>query len=51
VARDRLDAEQTGLTHFLLRPGKRAGPDGLEFIAFGPHYEADGEPVDDAWVR
>ena len=27
-----------------------AGPDGLEFIAFGPHYEADGEPVRDAWV-
>jgi mannose-6-phosphate isomerase-like protein (cupin superfamily) len=100
VARDRLDAEQTGLTHFRLRPGKRspfshrhsraeeiyvilrgtgrvklddefvdvgtldavrvgpqvarafeAGPDGLEFIAFGPHFEADGEPIDDAWVR
>src|SRR6476646_5212854 len=96
VARDRLDAEQTGLTHFRLRPGKRspfshrhiraeevyvilsgtgrvklddelvdvrpldavrvgphvarafeAGPDGLEFIAFGPPYEGDGEPVDD----
>jgi quercetin dioxygenase-like cupin family protein len=26
-----------------------AGPDGLEFIAFGPHH-ADGEPVDDDWV-
>jgi mannose-6-phosphate isomerase-like protein (cupin superfamily) len=100
VARDRLDARQTGLTHFRLRPGKRspfmhrhsraeevyvilrgtgrvklddefvdvraldavrvgpevarafeAGPDGLGFIAFGPHYEADGEPVDDAWVQ
>jgi mannose-6-phosphate isomerase-like protein (cupin superfamily) len=28
-----------------------AGPDGLELIAFGPHFEADGEPVDDDWVR
>jgi mannose-6-phosphate isomerase-like protein (cupin superfamily) len=27
-----------------------AGPDGLEFIAFGPHYDADGAPVDDAWT-
>jgi quercetin dioxygenase-like cupin family protein len=27
-----------------------AGPDGLEFIAFGPHVPGDGEPVDDAWV-
>ena len=26
-----------------------AGPDGLEFIAFGPHH-ADGEPVEDDWV-
>jgi quercetin dioxygenase-like cupin family protein len=100
VAREALDAEQTGLTHFRLRPGKRspfvhrhkraeevylvlagsgriklddelselraldvvrvapevarafeAGPDGLEFIAFGPHYEADGEPVNDSWVE
>jgi mannose-6-phosphate isomerase-like protein (cupin superfamily) len=99
VARKDLDAEQTGLTHFRLRPGKRspfmhrhrraeevyvilrgagrvklddvivdvraldavrvapqvarafeAGPEGLEFIAFGPHHEADGEPVEDAWV-
>jgi mannose-6-phosphate isomerase-like protein (cupin superfamily) len=94
-----LDAEQTGVTHFRLRPGKRspfshrhrnaeeiyvilagagrvkleddlfavrardairvapgvarafeAGPDGLEFLAFGPHHEGDGEPVDDPWV-
>jgi mannose-6-phosphate isomerase-like protein (cupin superfamily) len=100
VAREDLDAEQTGLSHFRLRPGKRspfmhrhkraeevyviiggtgrvkvdddifdvraldvvrvapetarafeAGPDGLEFIAFGPHYEADGVPVDDSWVH
>ena len=99
VAREALDAEQTGLTHFRLRPGKRspfahrhrqaeevylvlsgsgriklddefldvgaldavrvapqvarafeAGPEGLEFIAFGPHREADGEPVRDSWV-
>lgn len=27
-----------------------AGPDGLELIAFGPHHDADGEPVDDPWV-
>ncbi len=26
-----------------------AGPEGLEFIAFGPHH-ADGEPVEDEWV-
>jgi mannose-6-phosphate isomerase-like protein (cupin superfamily) len=100
VAREALGAEQTGLTHFRLRPGKRspfvhrhrqaeevylvlagtgriklddeifdlqtldairvapqvarafeAGPDGLEFIAFGSHYEADGEPVQSSWVE
>lgn len=28
-----------------------AGPDGLEFIAFGPHHEADGELVDDGWAE
>ena len=28
-----------------------AGPDGLEFLVFGPHHEADGEQVDDAWVE
>jgi mannose-6-phosphate isomerase-like protein (cupin superfamily) len=28
-----------------------AGPDGLELLAFGPHREADGEPVDDDWVK
>jgi mannose-6-phosphate isomerase-like protein (cupin superfamily) len=98
VARADLDAEQTGLTHFRLRPGKRspfmhrhqraeevylilggtgriklddeildvrtldavrvapevarafeAGPEGLEFIAFGVHRD-DGEPVKDNWV-
>jgi mannose-6-phosphate isomerase-like protein (cupin superfamily) len=27
-----------------------AGPEGLEFIAFGPHYDADGERVEDNWV-
>jgi mannose-6-phosphate isomerase-like protein (cupin superfamily) len=27
-----------------------AGSDGLEFLAFGPHHPADGEPVDDDWV-
>jgi uncharacterized cupin superfamily protein len=100
VAREALGAEQTGLTYFRLRPGKRspfmhrhrraeevylvlagtgwiklddeifdlqtldairvapevarafeAGPEGLEFIAFGPHYEGDGEPVEDSWVE
>jgi len=100
VAREDLDAEQTGLTHFRLRPGKRspfmhrhkqaeevyvilsgtgriklddeifdvhaldavrvapevarafeAGPEGLEFIALGPHHDADGEPVNDSWVE
>src|SRR5882757_8537686 len=98
VARTDLDAEQTGVAHFRLHPGKRspfvhrhreaeeiyvilsgsgwaklgeevrevaeldairiapelprafeAGPEGLEFIAFGPHL-ADGEPVEDDWV-
>jgi uncharacterized cupin superfamily protein len=100
VARQDLGAEQTGLTHFRLLPGRRspfvhrhkateevyvilagtgrvkldeqmfdvraldairvspqvarafeAGPAGLEFIAFGPHHEADGEPVQDSWVE
>jgi mannose-6-phosphate isomerase-like protein (cupin superfamily) len=99
VARTALAAQQTGVTHFRLRPGMRspfthrhaaaeeiyvilsgsgriklddeladvgpldairvapqvarafeAGPDGLEFLAFGPHHGADGEPVDDAWT-
>jgi quercetin dioxygenase-like cupin family protein len=99
LARADLDAAQTGVAHFRLRPGKRspfvhrhrkaeevyvilrgsgwvklgeevrevaeldairiapelprafeAGPDGLEFIAFGPHH-ADGEPVEDDWVE
>jgi uncharacterized cupin superfamily protein len=27
-----------------------AGPDGLEFLAFGPHRPGDGEPVEDAWT-
>jgi mannose-6-phosphate isomerase-like protein (cupin superfamily) len=100
VAREELGAEQTGLTHFRLLPGKRspfvhrheraeevyviltgwgsvklddeilevgaldavrvaprvarafeAGPEGLEFIAFGAHRGADGEPVEDSWVE
>jgi quercetin dioxygenase-like cupin family protein len=99
VARSALGAEQTGVSHFRLRAGKRspfshrharaeeiyvilaggglvklddeitevrpldairvapevarafeAGPDGLEFIAFGSHVPGDGEPVDDPWV-
>ncbi len=28
-----------------------AGPEGLEFVAFGPHVPGNGEPVDDAWVK
>lgn len=100
VARVDLEAEQTGVMHFRLRPGKRspfahrharaeevyvilagsgrvkrddeiadvrmldairiapevvrafeAGSDGLGFLVFGRHYEADGEQVDDAWVE
>jgi hypothetical protein len=27
-----------------------AGPEGLEFIAVGPHHDADGETVEDTWV-
>jgi mannose-6-phosphate isomerase-like protein (cupin superfamily) len=27
-----------------------AGPDGLEYLAFGPHHPGDGEPVDDSWT-
>jgi quercetin dioxygenase-like cupin family protein len=27
-----------------------AGPDGLEFLATGPHHPGDGDPVDDPWV-
>lgn len=27
-----------------------AGPDGLEFIVFGPHHPGDGQLVDDPWV-
>jgi len=27
-----------------------AGPDGLEFLAVGPHHPGDGEPVEDAWT-
>jgi mannose-6-phosphate isomerase-like protein (cupin superfamily) len=99
VARTPLEAEETGVSHFRLAPGKRspfahrharaeevyvilagsgsiklddellevrpldairvapdvtrafeAGPDGVEFLAFGPHHEADGELVDDPWV-
>ena len=99
VARVPLGAEQTGLTHFRLRAGRRspfshrhreaeeiyvildgsgkiklddevfevhphdvirvspqiarafeAGPDGLEFLATGPHHPGDGESVEDPWV-
>lgn len=28
-----------------------AGPEGLQFIAFGPHRPGDGEPVEDAWTN
>lgn len=99
VARTALGAENTGLTYFKLRPGKRspfshrhthaeeiyvilsgtgaiklddevvdvraldairvapevarafeAGPNGLTFLAVGPHQPDDGELVDDQWT-
>ena len=28
-----------------------AGPDGLEFIAVGPHHPGDGESVEDPWTE
>jgi len=28
-----------------------AGAAGLEFLAFGPHHHADGQPVDDPWIQ
>lgn len=100
AARTALDAEQTGMTYFRLRPGKRspfvhrhasaeevyvilsgsgrvmlddelldvrpldairvapdvarafeADRDGLELLAVGAHHPADGEAVDDDWVK
>jgi mannose-6-phosphate isomerase-like protein (cupin superfamily) len=27
----------------------RAGPDGLEVLAFGPHHESDSEIIEDFW--
>jgi mannose-6-phosphate isomerase-like protein (cupin superfamily) len=100
VAREALDAQATGVTHFRLLPGRRspfthrharaeetyvilsgrgrvklddeilevrpldairvapetarafeAGPDGLEFIAFGPHESGDAESVKDPWTE
>jgi uncharacterized cupin superfamily protein len=99
VARAALGAEQTGVSLFRLRAGKRspfshrhrtdeetyvilsgsgrvklddeffdvrprdairvapnvarafeAGPEGLEFLAFGSHHQDDGVPVEDPWV-
>ncbi len=99
AARVPLGAQETGLTYFRLRAGKRspfshrhrqaeevyvilrgsgtiklddellkvhprdairvapdvarafeAGPDGLEFLATGPHHPGDGVQVDDPWV-
>jgi len=99
MARIALEAEQTGLAFYRLRPGSRspfahrhadaeeiyvvlrgsgqvklddelrevrpldavrvsasvvrafeAGPDGLDFIALGPHYDDDGELVEDRWT-
>jgi mannose-6-phosphate isomerase-like protein (cupin superfamily) len=26
-----------------------AGPDGLELVVFGPHYDGDGEMIQDFW--
>jgi mannose-6-phosphate isomerase-like protein (cupin superfamily) len=97
-AREDLDAQDTGLSHQRLNPGKRqsfghrhhkaeeiylvlsgsgrvkldeeiveikrldairvspettrafeAGPEGLEFVAFGPHHSGDGELVQGWW--
>ena len=28
-----------------------AGDEGLEFLAFGPHRDSDGEQVDDPWIE
>ena len=28
-----------------------AGPDGLQFLAFGAHHPGDGEPVQDPWTE
>jgi hypothetical protein len=28
-----------------------AGDQGLEFLAFGPHRDSDGEQVDDPWIE
>lgn len=28
-----------------------AGPDGLEWVAFGPHHEGDGELIEDWWTE
>ena len=25
------------------------GPDGIEYLAFGPHHEGDGEMIQDFW--
>jgi mannose-6-phosphate isomerase-like protein (cupin superfamily) len=25
------------------------GPDGIEYLAFGPHHEGDGETIEDFW--
>jgi len=98
-ARTELEAESTGVTYHVLRPGKRqsfghrhtnaeevhvilsgsgrvkldeeivevstmqalrvapsvtrqfeAGPDGLEYLVFGPHHEKDGELDHEFWT-
>jgi len=46
VELERLDAVRVspGVTRMF-----EAGPEGLEFIVFGPHYKGDGELIHDWW--
>jgi hypothetical protein len=32
------------------RPHTQINLHGLLLLAFGPHHDADGEPVDDSWT-
>ena len=50
VARVDLEAEQTGVTHFRLRPGKRS-PFAHRHGRAEEVYVILGEKVDDAWVE
>lgn len=49
-AQGELEAEHTGVSFIRVKPGKRqAGPDGLEYLAFGPRYESGGEIFPGWW--